>query len=129
MSQPQPLPADPRRQANAMFAACDYQIWQTVGAWLDLRGDEVLFIEGAEDFDIVGTTKGETTQVKASTAPISLGRKNTQEALNNFWRLKRDSPTISVLSLSHTRIVHDRAGSAIRIGYRWAGPLEPQRFN
>jgi len=96
MSQRQPLPADSRRQANAMLAACDYQIWQTVGAWLDLCGEDVLFVEGAEDFDIVGAGDGEAVQVKASAAPISLGQKSTQEALNNFWRLKRDSPTICV---------------------------------
>src|SRR6266478_7438906 len=66
MSEPQPLPADSRRQADAMLAACDYQVWQTVGAWLDLRGEDMLFIEGAEDFDIVGADEGRATQVKAS---------------------------------------------------------------
>ena len=96
MSEPRPLPADSRRQANAMLAACDYQVWQTVGAWLDLRGDNLLFVEGAEDFDVVGAGKGETTQVKASPDPISLGQKSAQEALNNFWRLKKASPTISI---------------------------------
>jgi len=79
-----------------MLAACDYQIWQTVGAWLDLRGDEILFIEGAEDFDIVGAADGEAIQVKASADPISLGQKATQEALSNFWRLKQAAPATSV---------------------------------
>src|SRR5437879_10915497 len=87
MSEPQPLLADSRRQANAMLAACDYQVWQTVSAWLDLRGDHLLFVEGAEDFDVVGAGEGEATQVKASPDPISLGQKSAQEALNNFWRL------------------------------------------
>jgi hypothetical protein len=45
------LPTDPRRQANAMLAGCEYQVWQTVSAWLDLRANETLFVEGAEDFD------------------------------------------------------------------------------
>jgi tetratricopeptide (TPR) repeat protein len=89
MSKSQPLPADRHRQANAMLAACDYQVWQTVGAWLDLRGDDVLYVEGAEDFDITGAEQGEAVQVKASDNPISLGQKGTQEALNNFWRLKQ----------------------------------------
>src|SRR2546423_1176161 len=95
MSEPQPLPADSRRQADAMLAACDYQVWQTVVAWLDLRGEDMLFIEGAEDFDIVGGGEGQATQVKASADPISLGQKSIQKALNNFWRLKQ-APTISV---------------------------------
>ena len=96
MTQPQPLPADSRRQANAMLAGCDYQVWQTIGAWLDLRGDDVLFVEGAEDFDVVRGDKGEATQVKASADPISLAQKGTQEALNNFWRLKQATPMIPV---------------------------------
>src|SRR5439155_20241445 len=56
-----------------------------------LRGDDVLYVEGAEDFDIVGTRQGEAVQVKTSTNPISLAQKATQEALNNFWRLKQGS--------------------------------------
>src|SRR5262249_49582704 len=51
---------------------------------------------GAEDFDIVGGGEGEAVQVKASAEPISLGQKSAQKALNEFWRLKQASPTISV---------------------------------
>ena len=79
-----------------MLVACDYQVWQTVGAWLDLRGNDVLFVEGAEDFDIVRSGEGEATQVKASADPISLGQKGIQEALNNFWRLKQAAPMTTV---------------------------------
>lgn len=40
-------------------------------AWLDLRGDDVLYVEGAEDFDITGAEHGEAVQVKASVGGVS----------------------------------------------------------
>ena len=84
----EPLPADPVRQADAMLRACDYQILQTVNAWLDLRGEEVLYVEGTEDFDKHSATRAEAVQVKASPRPISLAQKGTQGILNNFWKLR-----------------------------------------
>lgn len=82
------LPADRARQADAMFRACEYQILQTVSAWLDLREDKVIDVEGAEDFDTLGLENSETTQVKTSPQPISLAQKGVQDALNNFWKLR-----------------------------------------
>jgi hypothetical protein len=96
MSEREPLPAQPGRQANAMLSGCDYQVWQTVAGWFDLRGTDVLYVEGAEDFDVVGTGQGEAVQVKASVTPISLGQKETQEAVSNFWRLRQASSQASV---------------------------------
>src|ERR1700731_2778829 len=96
MSESEPLPAEPGRQANAMLTACDYQVWQTVAGWLDLRGTDVLYVEGAEDFDVVGAEQGEAVQVKASADPISLGQKGVQEALNNYWRLRQASSQLPV---------------------------------
>lgn len=75
-----------------MFRGCEYQIWQTVNAWFDLRAGEVLFVEGAEDFDVVGPERAEVVQVKAGEELISLGRADARDALNNFWTLRSNSP-------------------------------------
>ena len=48
------LEGDPRRRANAAVREFIYQFWRTVEAWIELDPEELLFIEGAEDFDIVG---------------------------------------------------------------------------
>jgi hypothetical protein len=71
-----------------MLRGCEYQILHTVSAWLDLRGEEVLFVEGAEDFDTTGPGEAAAVQVKISPDPISLGQRPIQEALNNYWTLK-----------------------------------------
>lgn len=71
-----------------MLRGCEYQILHTVSAWLDLRGEEVLFVEGAEDFDTIGLGEAAAVQVKISPAPISLGQRPILEALNNYWKLK-----------------------------------------
>lgn len=86
------LPADPARQADAMLRACQYQILQTVSAWLDLGAQELLVVEGAEDFDVIGADDAEAVQVKSSSQPISLAQSEVQEALNNFWILRNKTP-------------------------------------
>ncbi len=49
----QVLIADPKRQVNDALRGYVYQIWHSVNAWLDLAEDEILYLEGAEDFDKV----------------------------------------------------------------------------
>ena len=45
------LQANPNRQAHNQLRGYLYQIWHSVNAWLDLADDEILYLEGAEDFD------------------------------------------------------------------------------
>ena len=42
-----------------MLRGCEYQVWQTVSAWCDLGPADVLFVEGAEDFDVIGPADAE----------------------------------------------------------------------
>ena len=74
-----------------MLSACEYQILQTVSAWLDLRNDSVLYVEGAEDFDVTTPLGAEAVQIKTSPSPISLGQKSIQTTINQFWALKSAS--------------------------------------
>ena len=53
---PEQLPGDPRRQAVPSIHGTVYQAWWSIDAWLRLAdADEVIYIEGAEDFDVVRT--------------------------------------------------------------------------
>lgn len=79
-----------------MFSACEYQVLQTVSAWLDLRGNEVLYVEGAEDFDKLENSSAEAVQIKSSPASISLGLKSIQVILSQFWSLKSAASERSV---------------------------------
>jgi hypothetical protein len=83
-----PLSGDPKRQADPLFRGCEYQVWQTVSAWLRLGPDELLFVEGAEDFDVVASDAAVTTQVKNAVQPVSLRSKDVQDAIRHYWELR-----------------------------------------
>ena len=78
------LVGDPERRANDTVHGFIYQFWHTVHAWLDLSADEMLFVEGAEDFDVVAKESATATQVKATSANITLRSSDVVEAIKNF---------------------------------------------
>lgn len=91
------LPGDRRRQAVPSIRGTVYQAWCSIDAWLCLtRPDQVIYLEGAEDFDIVKTNAAITVQVKHNDASISLGTAKAREALENFWKLATTEPTRQV---------------------------------
>jgi tetratricopeptide (TPR) repeat protein len=85
---PAPLPGDPRRQAVYSIQGTVYQAWWSIDAWLRLASpNEAIYLEGAEDFDIVKSDIAITVQVKKHASSISLGSEKAHEALANFWTL------------------------------------------
>ena len=53
-----------RRQAVDSLKGYIYQIYQSIAAWLNLKENEILFIEVAEDYAILYRDSLTTTQVK-----------------------------------------------------------------
>ena len=51
------LGSNKKRQAVDVLRGYIYQIWHSVHAWLGLSDEEILFLEGAEDFDIIENYK------------------------------------------------------------------------
>lgn len=91
------LSGDPRRQAVPSIRGTVYQAWCSIDAWLQLStADQVIYLEGAEDFDVVGTDSAVTIQVRHTAAPISLGAAKAKEALQHFWSLVTSEPTRQV---------------------------------
>jgi len=91
---PTPLPGNPKRQAVYSIQGTVYQAWWSIDAWLRLTSpDEVIYLEGAEDFEFVKSDSTITVQVKKHAASISLGSEKTHEALENFWTLCSKDPT------------------------------------
>jgi tetratricopeptide (TPR) repeat protein len=86
------LVADPSRQALPLLKGIDYQIWQTVLAWMDLCESEILVVEGAEDFDVISQSSASVNQVKNLTSPISLRSGCVCDALRNFWTARHKNP-------------------------------------
>jgi hypothetical protein len=78
---------DPKRQATDTIRGFVHQFWRTVHAWLDLAPDDVLFVEGAEDFDVVSGSDAIVSQVKATTANLTLRSPDVTQGIKNFWQV------------------------------------------
>ena len=92
----QALTADPKRQANDALRGYVYQIWHSVNAWLDLAEDEILYLEGAEDFDKVSDDTATAVQVKDTQHNITLRSREVNDAINHYWELQAKHPDRSV---------------------------------
>ena len=92
----QPPQGDPARQATDALGGFIYQAWQAADAWLRLGADEVLFLEHAEDFDVVIDGDIVSTQVKREAGNLSLGRKESRDAIAQYWDLRERNPDRAV---------------------------------
>jgi tetratricopeptide (TPR) repeat protein len=90
---------NPRRQAADTIRAYEYQIWQSVSRWVTLKPGEELFLEKAEDFDVIGEGAAETIQVKdtSRSGSITLNSESVIEAITNFWAHQRKNPNHHIL--------------------------------
>jgi hypothetical protein len=84
-----PLHAQTRRQAVNSIGGTLYQIWQSVLTWVTLAESEILYLEGAEDFDVAGSDRARAVQVRRTADPISLGSAKIIETIGNFWQLSQ----------------------------------------
>jgi hypothetical protein len=92
------LVGDKRRQATASIRGYVYQAYQSVLAWIRLGKDEVLFLEGAEDFDVHSADGVTATQVKdtAGSGTFTLRSGDAVAAINNLWRHQQNNPDKAV---------------------------------
>ncbi len=92
----QALTADPQRQANDALRGYLYQILHSVDAWLDLNKNEILYLEGAEDFDRVSDDTATVAQVKDTQHNITLRSREVNDAINHYWALQANHPALNV---------------------------------
>jgi hypothetical protein len=90
------LESNCKRQAVPTLKGYFYQIWQSLLLWLELEEDQQIFLEGAEDIDILSSDSAQTVQVKATSALVTLGLESTAKALNNYWDHKNKNPHIQI---------------------------------
>lgn len=93
------LRGDQRRQAIPTLRGYAYQIWQSLYRWVTLKEDEVLFLEGAEDADILGPADQATTvQIKdtAGSGPVTLRSKDVVDAIIHYWEHRKNNPEVLV---------------------------------
>lgn len=93
------LRGDQRRQAIPTLKGYAYQVWQSLYRWVTLKEDEILFLEGAEDVDILGPAEqAETVQIKetAGSGPVTLRSKDVVEAIVHYWEHRKNNPDVLV---------------------------------
>ncbi len=89
---------DLARQAVASLRGYAYQVWAAALAWVDLRGDEVLLLEVAEDFAVLSTNALALSQSKdtAGSGSVTLRTRGVVDAINSFWRFQEANPERAV---------------------------------
>ena len=90
------LTGDPRRCANDAAHGFVSQFWHTVHAWLELSPGDLLFVEGAEDFDVISAQVATATQVKATSSKITLRSSDVIDSIKNFWNTRRKNADRSI---------------------------------
>jgi hypothetical protein len=85
---------NPRRQATDTIRGYEYQIWQSVFRWVTLKPDEVLFLETAEDFDVISEDVAETNQIKdtSGSGNVTLNSASVLDAISSFWAHRGRNP-------------------------------------
>jgi tetratricopeptide (TPR) repeat protein len=100
-------PFDPKRQADHVVRAYQYQFLETAITWLELASTETLFVEIAEDYDLA-SADGQTrlTQVAhASTnRQLTLASEKSRHALDNYWMASAAGENRSISLVLHTNM-------------------------
>ena len=91
------LKGDPRRQAVPSLKGYAYQIWHSVYRWITLGKDDILYLEGAEDLDVLSPERAEAIQVKDTkgSGSVTLRSSDVLEAIGHFWELQEHNPNVT----------------------------------
>ncbi|PTY01245.1 hypothetical protein [Opitutus sp. ER46] len=91
-----PIESPANQQAHDKFRGYGYQCWLTVDAWLELKPNDLLFAERAEDFVTFSDQQAQVAQVKALTGEITLRSESVAEAINHLWAFQKLSPATDI---------------------------------
>jgi len=97
VSHPPDFKTDPKRDATDSIRGYVYQAYQSVLAWMQLKENEILVLEGSEDFDIHSGSSVTTTQVKDVSGNLTLRTKAVVDSLNNYWSCHERNPDFDIV--------------------------------
>jgi hypothetical protein len=108
---------DPAREAIASLRGYVYQILQSALAWTELKNDEFLFLEVAEDFAVAATNALTAVQVKETGSPVTINSGDIVASINSFIELQEKNPSLNI-SLRHltTSVIGKEKSPEHRIG-------------
>ena len=129
---------DVSREAIDALRGYVYQIYQSALAWIELKADEFLFLEVAEDYSVVAGNALKGVQVKETGHRVTINSDDIIASIDSFVDLRQRNPELQV-ELRHltTSKIGKEKSSAHRIGNTptlemWrklarAGDVEPLR--
>ena len=88
---------DLKRDATNSIRGYVYQAYQSVLAWMQLKENEILVLEGSEDFDIHSGSSVATTQVKDVSGNLTLRTQAVVDSLNNYWSCHERNPNFDIV--------------------------------
>ncbi len=108
---------DQAREAVASLRGYVYQIYQTALAWTELKSDEFLFLEVAEDFVLAASQALEAVQVKDTAAHVTINSDDIIASIDSFVEIQERNPNQKV-TLRHltTSTIGKEQKVAHRIG-------------
>ncbi len=87
---------DPSREAIDSLRGYVYQIYQSALAWIELKDDELLYLEVAEDFAIVAEEALEAVQVKKTTRQVTINSEDIIASIDSFVELQEKNPSLKI---------------------------------
>jgi hypothetical protein len=108
---------DPAREAIASLRGYVYQIYQSALAWTEIKSDEFLYLEVAEDFAVVATNALQAVQVKETASRVTINSDDVVASIDRFILLQENNPSLNV-SLRHltTSVIGKEKSPENRIG-------------
>jgi hypothetical protein len=83
---------DPAGQAVASLKGYAYQLYASALAWLNLRDDEELYLEVAQDYVTAAKEALAAVQVKDTRANVTINSPNIRQAISDFVDLVKRNP-------------------------------------
>lgn len=97
MCTPSSFKTDSKRDATDSIRGYVYQVYQSILSWIQLNADEILVLEGAEDFDVRCGPSVVTTQVKDVASNLTLRSATVIDTLNNYWAHRERNPDYDIV--------------------------------
>lgn len=108
---------DTAREAIGSLRGYVYQIFQSALAWTELKGDEFLFLEVAEDYAVAAKDALQAVQVKETVGRVTINSDDIVASIDSFVELQERNPGLTVTlrhlttsTIGKEKKVKDRVG-------------------
>tara|TARA_B110001469_G_scaffold127823_1_gene150895 strand:+ start:9547 stop:13650 length:4104 start_codon:yes stop_codon:yes gene_type:complete len=93
-----PLESPKNQQAHNTLRGYAFQSWLSVETWLDLKENDILFVECAEDYAVFNELKNEAdiSQAKNTAAKFTLRSDDVVDSINHYWNFRCQNTALRI---------------------------------